>query len=73
MKKSSYGGFRRSGSYSTGKTRAASSGDSAARLHQKSGVSAARLHQKSGASNTFGGYTKVSNNDGTFRMRKTGK
>ena len=62
MKKSSYGGFRRSGSYSTGKTRAASSG-----------VSAARLHQKSGASNTFGGYTKVSNNDGTFRMRKTGK
>ena len=38
-----------------------------------SGVSAARLHQKSGASNTFGGYTKVSNSDGTFRMRKTGK
>ena len=62
MKKSSYGGSPRSGSYSTGKTGAASSG-----------VSAARLHQKSGASNTFGGYTKVSNSDGTFRMRKTGK
>lgn len=36
-------------------------------------VSSARLHQKSGTSNAFGGYTKVANNDGTFRMRKTGK
>ena len=62
MKKNSYGGSRKSGSYSTGKPRAASSG-----------VSAARLHQKSGASNTFGGYTKVNRSDGTFRMRKTGK
>ena len=62
MKKNSYGGAGRSGLSSTGKTRTASSG-----------VSAARLHQKSGASNAFGGYTKVSNSDGTFRMRKTGK
>ena len=62
MKKNSYGGSRKSGSSSTGKTRTASSG-----------VSAARLHQRSGASNAFGGYTKVNNSDGTFRMRKTGK
>lgn len=62
MKKNSNGGSRTSGSSSTGKTRTASSG-----------VSAARLHQKSGASNAFGGYTKVSNSDGTFRMRRTGK
>lgn len=37
------------------------------------GVSTARLHQKSGPSNAFGGYTKVNNTDGTFRMRKSGK
>ena len=37
------------------------------------GVSSARLHQKSGPSNAFGGYIKVNNNDGIFRMRKTGK
>lgn len=37
------------------------------------GASAARLHQKSGPSHAFGGYTKVNNTDGTFRMRKSGK
>ena len=37
------------------------------------GVSSARLHQKSGSSHAFGGYSKVSNSDGTFRMRKDGK
>lgn len=37
------------------------------------GVSAARLHQKSGSSNAFGGYTKVHQPDGTFRMRRAGK
>ncbi len=36
-------------------------------------VSAARLHQKSGSSNAFGGYTKVNNPDGTFRMRMSSK
>ena len=36
-------------------------------------VSSARLHQKSGTSNAFGGYTKVNNPDGTFRMRKSSK
>ena len=35
------------------------------------GVSSARLHQKSGSSNAFGGCTKLSNPDGTFRMRKS--
>lgn len=34
-------------------------------------VSSARLHQKSGSNNAFGGYTKVSNTNGTFRMRKS--
>jgi hypothetical protein len=62
MTKNSNGGSRKPGSISTGKPRTASSS-----------VSAARLHQKSGASNAFGGYTKVGNSDGTFRMRKTGK
>jgi len=33
------------------------------------GVSAARLSQKTGSTNAFGGYVKVSNSDGTFRMR----
>ena len=36
-------------------------------------VSDARLHQKSGASNGFGGYAKISNPEGSFQMRKTGK
>lgn len=36
-------------------------------------VSSARLHQRSGASNAFGGYVKVSNSDGTFRMRRTSR
>jgi len=40
---------------------------------RSSGVSSARLHQKTGSSNAFGGYTKTRSNDGTFRMRKTGK
>lgn len=62
MKYYSYGGAGRSGSSSTGKFRTASSG-----------VSAARLHQKSGASNAFGGYAKVNRSDGTFRMRKSWK
>lgn len=34
-------------------------------------TSAARLHQKSGSSNSFGGYTKVNHNNGTFSMRRT--
>ena len=37
------------------------------------GVSPARLSQKTGSSNAFGGYAKVKNADGTFRMRSTGK
>lgn len=37
------------------------------------GVSSARLHQKTGFQSAFGGYTKVSNSDGTFTMRKTGR
>lgn len=37
------------------------------------GVSSARLHQRSGSSNAFGGYAKIANNDGTYRMRKSGK
>lgn len=32
-------------------------------------VSPARLHQKSGTANAFGGYVKVSYQNGTFRMR----
>ena len=36
-------------------------------------VSAARLHQKSGSSSSFGGYTKVHHNNGSFSMKKTGK
>lgn len=61
-KNRSYGGSSKSGSSSAGK-KGSSSG----------GVSPARLHQKSGTSNAFGGYKKVSNTDGTFRMRKSGK
>ena len=34
-------------------------------------VSPARLHQPSGTS--FGGYAKVANPDGSFRMKPTGK
>lgn len=37
------------------------------------GVSSARLHQKSGSSNAFGGYAKINNGNGNFRMRKSGK
>ncbi|MEI2809527.1 MAG: hypothetical protein V9F00_04820 [Nocardioides sp.] len=36
-------------------------------------MSSARLHQKTGFQSAFGGYTKVSNSDGTFTMRKTGR
>jgi hypothetical protein len=36
-------------------------------------VSSARLHQKSGSGNSFGGYTKVKQGDGAFKMRKTGR
>lgn len=36
-------------------------------------VSSARLSQKSGYSNSFGGYTKVSYGNGTYRMRPSGK
>ena len=35
-------------------------------------VSAARLHQKSGTSNSFGGYTKVNQGNGSFTMKPTG-
>lgn len=34
-------------------------------------VSQERLSQKSGAENSFGGYTKVKNTDGSFIMKKT--
>lgn len=37
------------------------------------GVSAARLHQKSGTEHSFGGYTKVSRGNGVFAMKKTGE
>ena len=36
-------------------------------------VSSARLQQKSGPSHAFGGYTKVSYSDGTYRMRPSGR
>lgn len=36
-------------------------------------VSPARLHQQSGTSHAFGGYAKVHNPNGTFRMRPYGK
>ncbi|MCK5929056.1 MAG: hypothetical protein KAG80_12750 [Nocardioides sp.] len=36
-------------------------------------VSAARLSQRSGSRHAFGGYTKVNQSNGTFRMRKTGR
>ncbi|WP_187994278.1 hypothetical protein [Schaalia sp. JY-X159] len=49
-------------------SRSSGSGKSSSR-----GVSASRLHQKSGASNSFGGYTKVQNSNGSFRMRPSGK
>lgn len=49
------------------------SGNSGESGSTSGGVSSARLHQKSGSSNAFGGYAKVANTDGTFRMRKTGK
>jgi hypothetical protein len=35
-------------------------------------VSSVRLHQKSGSSNSFGGFTKVNDGNGSFRMKKTG-
>jgi len=37
------------------------------------GVSQARLSQKSGSRNSFGGYTKVNNGNGSFTMKKTGR
>lgn len=37
------------------------------------GVSSARLHQKSGSANAYGGYTKVHNPSGSFRMRPSSK
>ncbi|MFF2831932.1 hypothetical protein ACFVSK_09230 [Cellulosimicrobium cellulans] len=54
--------------------RTTSSGSSygTTRRSSASGVSIARLKQKSGTINAFGGYTKVQDSDGTFRMRKTG-
>lgn len=36
-------------------------------------VSPARLHQQTGTANSFGGYTKVNHNNGSFSMRKTEK
>jgi hypothetical protein len=36
-------------------------------------VSQARLSQKSGTRHSFGGYTKVNNDNGSFTMKKTGK
>lgn len=55
-------------SFSNGRSGSGWSGTSAS-----SGVSAARLHQKSGSSNAFGGYTKVNHGNGTFSMKPTGK
>lgn len=52
-------------------TSASSAGS--ARTSRTTSVSMTRLQQKSGTRNSFGGYTKVNNGDGTFRMRKTGK
>jgi hypothetical protein len=50
-----------------------SSGGGSTPRPSTTGVSPARLQQKSGPSGAFGGYTKVNNGDGSFRMRKTGK
>ena len=55
----------------SGRSRSSSAGGKTGSTSR--GVSPARLHQKSGSSNAFGGYTKVSKSDGTFRMRKSGK
>lgn len=60
-KYSSYGNSGKSGSNSS------KSGSNSG------GVSSARLHQQSGDNNAFGGYAKVANRDGTYRMRKTVK
>lgn len=37
------------------------------------GVSSARLHQSSGSGSAFGGHEKIRRDDGSFRMRKSGK
>lgn len=50
-----------------------SSGTSRGASSSRSGVSQARLSQRSGSSNAFGGFTKVKNTDGSFRMRPTQK
>lgn len=55
---------------STGGTSNGGSGSSGSSFRE---VSAARLHQKAGPSNAFGGYAKVKNADGTFRMKESGK
>ena len=36
-------------------------------------VTPARRHQSTGVANSFGGYTKVNHNNGSFSMRKTGR
>ena len=56
------------GSFSSKTSQSSSSSRSSSK-----GVSQARLSQRSGSENSFGGYTKVSRDDGTFRMRKTGR
>ena len=48
-------------------------GSSSKTTASKPPVSKARLSQKSGAENSFGGYTKVKNTDGSYTMKKTGK
>lgn len=36
-------------------------------------VSDARLHQRSGVDNSFGGYAKINEGGGKFRMYRTGR
>jgi hypothetical protein len=43
------------------------------RSYPNTGASPARQSQPSGPANAFGGYTKVANPDGSYRMRPTGK
>lgn len=68
-KSRSYGSSAKSGSSTTGRSASTSTGKSGS---PAGSVSPARLHQKSGSNNAFGGYTKVNNGDGSFRMRPSG-
>lgn len=51
-----------------------SSSSSASSSNRSTGrVSSAPLHQQSGTQHSFGGYTKIARDGGTFTMRNTGK